>query len=109
MKIAVIGSSQYRDRFFKHADAMIKAGNDVRMPAFDDHPDFDELAVCAFNRAAIEWADRVDIIWDQRSTGTIFDFGMAFAMRKPVQIIYLETKTFRGVMEKYAADVGQVG
>lgn len=26
---------------------------------------------------------------------------MAFALKKPVRIIYIEPKTFRGVMEKY--------
>lgn len=104
MKIVIIGSSQYRDRFGKHAAALTNEGHDVRIPAFDDHPALDDLGVCEFNREAIEWADRVDLIWDQRSTGTIFDFGMAFALRKPLHIVYIEPKTFKGVMEKYAVE-----
>jgi len=102
MKVVIIGSTQYRNRFDSHASELRGQGHEVRIPAFDDHPDLDELGVCAFNREAIEWADRVDLIWDQRSTGTIFDFGMAFALRKPVHIVYIEPKTFKGVMEKYA-------
>lgn len=101
MKIVIIGSSQYRQKFLIHKQVMENQGHEVRIPAFDDHPELDDLGVCAFNREAIEWADRVDLIWDQRSTGTIFDFGMAFALRKPLHIVYIETKTFKGVMEKY--------
>lgn len=101
-KVTIIGSSQYRDKFFEHKTTLESSGDyEVTIPAFDDHKDLDELGVCEFNRAAIEWADEVHIIWDQRSVGTIFDFGMAFALRKPVHIIYMESKTFRGVMEKY--------
>lgn len=64
--------------------------------------EFDDYRICTYNRTIIEWADEVHIMWDQRSMGTIFDFGMAFALRKPIKIVYMEEKTFRGVMEKYA-------
>jgi nucleoside 2-deoxyribosyltransferase len=77
-------------------------GHEVTIPAFDDHPDLDELGVCEFNRTAIMKADEVHVIWDQRSTGTIFDFGMCFALKKPIVIVYMEPKTFKGVFEKYA-------
>lgn len=102
MKITIIGSTQYKDKFLAHKAEMEFMGHEVFIPAFDDHPELDDLGVCAFNRDAIGWADEVHVIWDQRSTGTIFDFGMAFMARKPLKIIYMETKTFKGVMEKYA-------
>jgi len=35
--------------------------------------------------------------------GSALDFGMAFALRKPVKVVYLEPKTFAGVMKKYEA------
>lgn len=101
MKIAIIGSTQYKDRFLKHQAEMETRGNIVRIPAFDDHPQLDELGVCQFNRDCILWADEIHVIWDQRSTGTIFDFGMCFALQKPIKIVYMEPKTFRGVFEKY--------
>ena len=62
---------------------------------------FDELDVCNYNKNIIEWADRVDIIWDNRSSGTIFDFGMAFALGKQINIQYIEKKTFKNLMYKY--------
>ena len=101
-KITIIGSTQYQTKFTEHKKELEAQGHRVTIPAFDSHPDLDELGVCEFNRQAIENADEVHVIWDQRSTGTIFDFGMCFALRKPIKIVYLEPKTFRGVMEKYA-------
>ena len=50
-----------------------------------------------------EKADEVHVIWDGRSVGTVFDFGMAFALRKPIKIVYIEPKTITGVMKLYAA------
>lgn len=101
MKVTIIGSTQYRQKFITLKGRLENEGHTVRIPAFDDHPEFDELQVCEYNRAAIEWADEIRIIWDRRSTGTIFDFGMAFMARKPFKIEYLEPKTFENVMRKY--------
>jgi hypothetical protein len=102
MKCTIIGSTQYKDKFIALQEKLLAEGAEVRIPAFDDHKDLDELGVCLYNKDLIRWADRIYIIWDQRSTGTIFDFGMAFMANKPVEIVYMEEKTFRGVMEKYS-------
>lgn len=101
MRITIIGSTQYREEIFDHETKLIIEGHDVRLPVFDNDPTFDELGICEQNRISIEWADRVDIFWDQRSMGTIFDFGMVFALRKPIKIIYMEPKTFANVMRQY--------
>lgn len=102
MKIVIIGSTQYATKFLEVKARLTQEGHDVQMPAFDNHSNLDELGVCEFNRELIEWADEVHLIWDRRSTGTIFDFGMCFMARKPLVIEYLEPKTFEGVMRKYA-------
>jgi hypothetical protein len=102
MRIVIIGSTQYKDKFLEVEKRLINDGHRVRIPAFDDHADLDELGVCEYNRELIEWAEEVHLIWDRRSTGTIFDFGMCFMARKPLVIEYLEPKTFEGVMKKYA-------
>jgi hypothetical protein len=60
-----------------------------------------ELEVCSYNRSKIEWADQIHVFWDARSIGTIFDLGMSFAFRKPIQIIYLNKKTFTNFLEQY--------
>lgn len=102
MKIAIIGSTQYEAKMLLYADVLRLEGHEVRLPAFDHHPDKNVLEVCEYNRGIIEWADRVDLIWDNRSIGSIFDFGQVFALRKPFKIIYIETKTFQGLMEAYS-------
>jgi len=101
VKIAIIGSSQYKDRFLQHELELKEQGHHVRSPVLDSHPDFDELMVCFHNKELIQWADEVHLIWDRRSVGTIFDFGMVFMAEKPLKIIYFEPKTFEGVMQKY--------
>ena len=101
MKIVIIGSTQYLNKILKHKKKLEKLGHEVMIPAFDDHSELDELGICEHNRDLIKQADRVDIIWDRRSMGTIFDFGQAFALEKPVKIIFLEPKTFWGTMKKY--------
>ena len=101
MKIAIIGSHQYKEKFLKHKEELELEGHEVRIPAFDDHPELDDLGVCEYNRDLIRWADRVDMIWDQRSLGTVLDFGMLFMAEKLLHIVYLEPKTIRGIMEKY--------
>lgn len=102
MKITIIGSTQYKQKFLDLKERLEKEGNEVCIPAFDDHPELDELGVCLFNREKIEWADRIHLIWDRRSTGTIFDFGMCFMARKPLVIEYLEPKTLENLMRKYS-------
>lgn len=101
MKIALIGSTGYQHRFQVEAAKLRHLGHTVRSPVFDDHDTLDELGICEHNREMIEWADEVHIIWDARSIGTIFDFGMAFGLQKPIRIIYMEPKTMAGVMRKY--------
>lgn len=101
MKVLIIGSTQYRERIEAHAKVLRVQGIDVAIPAFDDHPEFDEFDICKYNRGLVEVADEIHVIWDQRSLFTIFDLGMAFALRKKLRVIFLEPKTFAGVMRKW--------
>ena len=98
MNITIIGSSQLRNKMEVHKKELEAHKHYVKLPAFDDNPNLDSIGICEYNIKAIEWADEVHIFWDNRSVGTIFDFGMTFALRKPVRIIYLENKTLDKVM-----------
>ena len=102
MKIVLIGSTGYRNRFEVEKSILEAMGHEVSIPAFDDHPVFNELQLCEYNRILIEEAEEVHVIWDGRSVGTVFDFAMAFALRKRVKIVYIEPKTISGVMKLYA-------
>ena len=106
MKITIIGSTSYKSKMETYAAELIAEGHEVCTPMFDSQEGFDELQICEWNRENIIWADRVDIFWDCRSMGTVFDFGLAFAYWKPIKVVYLEPKTMMGVMKKYEAKVG---
>ena len=109
-KIFIIGSSQYIEKMKKHRDKLItvyKGKNiEMRLPNLDDC-EGDSLDIGIKNRENMEWCDEVHVFWDQRSTGTIFDFGMAFALRKPIKIIYMEKKTFKNAFELYEQGKGR--
>jgi len=106
MKIAIIGTHCYIDKMIKHKEELKKEGNEVRLPILDNHPaNHKEIDICLNNFLHIKWADEVHLFWDQRSIGTMFDFGMVFALRKPLKIIYMESKTFKNLLEQYASEL----
>ncbi len=100
MKIALIGSSQYVEKFQEVKERLESQGHEVRMPAFDHH-NLTELQIMLYNRDLIEWSDEVHMIWDARSLGTWGDYCMAFALRKPVFIEYMEPKRIHNAMWQY--------
>ena len=100
-KIFCIGTTSYKHMMEAHALDMKDAGYDVRIPKFDDYH-LDELQICKRNVEDIKWADEVHVFWDQRSTGTIFDFGAAFALGKKIKLVFINQKTFLNVMRWYA-------
>ena len=101
MKITIIGTTSYLSKMLDHKRFLESYFHQVELPAFDDHPELTPKGICDYNLAKIKWADEVHLFWDQRSMGTIFDFGMCFALGKPIHIVYMEPKTFRTVMEQY--------
>lgn len=63
-------------------------GHKVYYPARDtDQNDPIGYRICADNRHALENADRVAVFFDKESQGSLFDLGMAFALRKPIEIV----------------------
>jgi hypothetical protein len=110
-RVVIIGTTSYRDKMVAHSLMLHEQDEsmEVKIPAFDSIMDLDDLGVCEYNRALIEWADEVHMIWDQRSIGTIGDFFMCFALHKPFKIVYLNPKTILGVMQKYEKKMGLAG
>jgi len=99
--ILLIGSSQYKDRFSEAKESLESSGCKVLIPAFDDTPWLAPLGICDRNLELMEQADEVHVIWDNRSVGTIYDLGMAMALRKKLVIRHIEPKTFEQVMRQY--------
>ena len=78
------------DYWQEHVDRLEADGWTVHWPPRDtDQRDPVGMIICHENRAAIGCADRVFLIWDGKSTGCLFDLGMAWALHKPLTILSL--------------------
>ncbi len=64
MKIVLIGSTVYREKFEVQKAIFTSMGHEVAIPALDEHPVFNELELCEYNRLLIEEADEIHVIWD---------------------------------------------
>jgi len=53
------------------------------------------LDICQANYEAIEAADKVFVVWDGKSAGSLFDLGMAFALNKPLEVLEAPAPTLR--------------
>jgi hypothetical protein len=104
MNIAIIGSTGYQERMHIRLQRLMDDGHEVKTPAFDDEPHLNELGIMMHNRDLIEWADEVHVFWDSRSIGTLMDVAMCIALRKPIQIIYMNKKTLANVLLQYEAE-----
>jgi nucleoside 2-deoxyribosyltransferase len=84
-------------------------GFTVHWPPRDtDQNDDVGLRICRDNANAIAAADVVHIIWDGKSQGCLFDLGVAFALKKKLEIIIVpaptEGKSFQNMMAAWACD-----
>jgi nucleoside 2-deoxyribosyltransferase len=73
--------------FQSYVDRLEEIGFVVHFPPRDTEQNDQTgtgYVICQTNRAAIETADVVFIVWDGESQGSIFDLGMAFAMGKRI-------------------------
>jgi len=98
--ICIIGSSQYKDRIMQHKEKLEKDGKKVLIPAFDSHPEFNELDIMKYNLSLIKQSDEVHLIWDCRSPGAWGDWCMAFALGIPIVPIYLEPKKMENAIKQ---------
>ena len=84
-----------------------RMGNEVYYPARDTNQ-IDSTGgwrICSDNKCAICNADEVHIFWDDKSVGSIFDLGVAFALDKKLIVVNPEsidtsnTKSFHNVID----------
>lgn len=81
-------------------------GWEVHWPPRDtDQVDPTGLRICADNVAAIRAADKVFIVWDGNSKGSLFDAGAAFALEKEIECLSLpepsEGKSFQNMFRDW--------
>ena len=86
---------------------------EVHWPHRDTNQDDDTgLRICADNRAAIESADRVFIVWNGESKGSLFDLGVAWASRKPLTVLSAPSvhdgKSFVAMMRAWEEEIREL-
>jgi len=64
----------------KYVSRLEKAGHKVHFPIRDVEQDDDSVAICKKHRIAMYLCDEVHVIWDESSTGSHFDLGMAYML-----------------------------
>lgn len=73
-----------------HVAKLEAAGHVVHYPPRDvDQDDTTGARICDEHRDAMEAADAIHVFWNPDSKGSHFDFGMAYALRKPVEFCCL--------------------
>jgi hypothetical protein len=71
---------QMRAALEAYADICEEAGHIVHLPHRDTNQEASELEICMENGAALQMADEIHVFYDQSSTGSHFDLGMAFML-----------------------------
>lgn len=95
MKIYIIcpvrnATKEQKEQLKKYKDRLRADGHIPYYPDDDnpyEHTDDIGNLICNENRRAISEADEVHVYWDATSRGTLFDLGMAYAMRKRIVIV----------------------
>jgi len=81
MRIYIMGSTAFEDTMKEHAVKLLEQGHEPLMPNFDSiHKTV--LETLTANRELMEMSDEVHLIYDGRSYGSIFDFGMCLCHLK---------------------------
>lgn len=87
--ICPVRSGQLEEESRQYVEALEYMGHQVHYPPrdVDQTDDGVGLGICVAHREAMHLCDEVHIIYHPESTGWLFDFGMAFALRKPIYLV----------------------
>ena len=77
-------SQKYKEGYVIHAPHLHTVQSDL----------FGGYAICKQNAEAVASSREVDIYYDQSSTGSVFDLGVAYALHKPLEILNKEEIVF---------------
>lgn len=75
---------KYNDGYTIHAPHLHTVQSDL----------FGGYAICKQNANAVATSEEIDIYYDQSSTGSVFDLGVAYALNKPLEILNKDEITF---------------
>ena len=82
-------SEETNERISNYKSIMASYGYDVHAPFFDTNQKdmFAGYAICRQNAEAIGKSKEVEILYDQKSNGSVFDLGVAYALHKPIRVL----------------------
>jgi len=88
-----------------YIEKLENGGHSVHLPFRDtDQDDLVGLRICTDNKNVIESADEIHIWWNDKSQGSLFDFGMAFMANKRIVLANADfvtptpNKSFKNVL-----------
>ncbi len=101
-------TDEEKQQILEYRLARMAAGDKVYVPFLDtDQNDPTGYRICSDNLRAIDWAHEIHVWWNENSTGSLFDLGMAFALGKPVilanKVTPTEGKSFNNLLIAWAA------
>lgn len=77
-----------------YIEKLEKEGHSIHFPIRDTKQDDPiGLRICTDNKCAIEKADEVHVWWNEKSQGSLFDFGMAFMAGKRIVLANVSSVT----------------
>ena len=77
-------AQKYKEGYLIHAPHLHTVQTDL----------FGGYAICRQNAEAVASSQEIDIYYDQSSTGSVFDLGVAYALHKPLQLLNREEIIF---------------
>lgn len=78
---------EQREILREHVENLETNGHSVHDPSRDNDLTQPEYEINDCNRAAMENADEIHILFEPTSQGSLIDIGMAFALRKRLRLI----------------------
>jgi len=101
MKIFIVHSLGLHDKVSAYASKLRSEGHELYVPGTDTPQSASAEDILKYNLKGIKWADEVHVIWDGVSSGTLFDMGSAYALDKPIKIIYVKDRTWYSYAKSY--------
>lgn len=94
MKIFIIctvrnATEEYLKKLYSYVEKLEAEGHEVHLPPRDTNQEDNETGgyrICFDNLQAIALADEIHISYNEKSTGTHFDLGMAFSLGKKIHV-----------------------
>jgi len=88
VKVYIACSTGLKEKVDVYVAALKSKGHSVFNPIYGSKENLVTHDILNINLDAIKQCDEVHVIWDGSSYGTIFDLGNAYALHKPIKIIY---------------------